>query len=130
MLVTFSLFLTYYLLKDLHIVPLKTLRVSQQIGLLVGVSFVFLLLFKTYAGLIRHSSYMDALKLFFASVSTFLTLLIVNLVSLTIVGQKIFITTGLIVFLFISFSALFIFRLAVKQLYEYFKVAQRDCRSR
>ncbi|WP_299213374.1 nucleoside-diphosphate sugar epimerase/dehydratase [uncultured Dokdonia sp.] len=125
-LVTFSLFLTYYLLKDLHIVPLKTLRVSQQIGLLVGVSFVFLLLFKTYAGLIRHSSYMDALKLFFASVSTFLTLLIVNLVSLTIVGQKIFITTGLIVFLFISFSALFIFRLAVKQLYEYFKVAQRE----
>ena len=46
-LVTFSLFLTYYLLKDLHIVPLKTLRVSQQIGLLVGVSFVFLLLFKS-----------------------------------------------------------------------------------
>ena len=125
-LVTTSLFLTYFLLKDLRIVPLKTLQVSQQIGLLVGVSFIFLLIFKTYAGLIRHSSYMDALKLFFASVSTFISLIIVNLVSLTITGEKIFITTGLIVFLFISFSTLFIFRLAVKQLYEYFKVAQRE----
>jgi FlaA1/EpsC-like NDP-sugar epimerase len=125
-LVTTSLFLTYFLLKDLRIVPLKTLQVSQQIGLLVGVSFIFLLIFKTYAGLIRHSSYMDALKLFFASISTFISLIIVNLVSLTFIGEKIFITTGLIVFLFISFSTLFIFRLAVKQLYEYFKVAQRE----
>lgn len=124
-LVTSSLFLTYYLLKDLNIIPLKTLRISQQVGLAVGISFIFLLIFKTYAGLIRHSSYMDALKLFFASVSTFITLLIIN-ISLAIAGEKIFISTGLIVFLFISFSALFVFRLAVKQLYEYFKVAQRE----
>lgn len=125
-LVTSSLFLTYYLLKDLNIIPLKTLRISQQVGLVVGISFIFLLIFKTYAGLIRHSSYMDALKLFFASVSTFIALLIINLISIAITGEKIFISTGLIVFLFISFSALFVFRLAVKQLYEYFKVAQRE----
>ncbi len=126
LLVTSSLFLTYFLLKDLNIVPLKTLRVSQQVGLIVGINFIFLLLFKTYAGLIRHSSYMDALKLFFASVSTFLTLLIINIISIAVIGNKIFIGTGLIVFLFISFSALFIFRLSVKQLYEYFKVAQQE----
>lgn len=126
LLVVSSLFLTYYLLKDLNIVPLKTLQVSQQIGLVVGINFIFLLIFKTYAGLIRHSSYMDALKLFFASVSTFVTLLLINLICIVINGEKIFISTGLIVFLFISFSALFVFRLAVKQLYEYFKVAQRE----
>lgn len=126
LLVTASLFLTYYLLKDLNIIPLRTLRISQQIGLIVGIDFIFLLLFKTYAGLIRHSSYMDALKLFFASVSTFLTLLLINIVSLLMTGDKIFIGTGLIVFLFISFSALFVFRLLVKQLYEYFKVAQQE----
>ncbi len=125
-LVTCSLFLTYILLKDLNIVPLKTINVTQQIALVMGVNFIYLLLFKTYAGLIRHSSYMDALKLFFASASTFSTLLIINIICLIAMKNKIFITTGLILFLFISFSALFLFRLSVKQLYEYFKIAQQE----
>ncbi|WP_298324858.1 nucleoside-diphosphate sugar epimerase/dehydratase [uncultured Dokdonia sp.] len=120
-----SLILTYLLLLDLNIAPLKAISNTQQLSLIVGVNFVFLLIFKTYAGLIRHSSFMDALKLMFATISTFGVLMIINIFWLEIENQKLFINVGLILFSFISFTALFTFRLAVKQLYERFKIAQK-----
>lgn len=124
--VLLSLIVTYLLLKDIGIMPLGIITVWQQLGLILGVNFIFLLIFKTYAGLIRHSSYMDALKLLFANTSTLLVLLLINLVYDIIEGAKMFLTTGLILFTFIAFVGLFLFRLIIKQLYESFKIAQLD----
>lgn len=125
-LILVSTLITYFLLSDLHIKPLSVISSGQQLSLVIGVNFVFLLVFKTYAGLIRHSSFMDAMKLLFATVATFATLMIFNLTWQYIYDLKVFITTGLILFSFISFTALFTFRLAVKQLYERFKIAQNN----
>lgn len=125
-LVSISLIITYFLLLGINIRPLETIALSRQVSLILGVNFVFLLLFKTYAGLIRHSSYMDALKLLFASSATFITLIFINLVSLAIADLKIFLTTGLFLFALISFSVQFVFRLTIKQLYESFKTVQKD----
>lgn len=125
-LVFFSLGVTYLLLRDLNIYPLEVLTIGQQVSLVVAINFIFLLLFKTYAGLIRHSSYMDALKLLFACISTFSVLFVGNLIVISQFGTKIFLNSGLVVFAIISFVALFIFRLMVKQLYESFKIAQKD----
>lgn len=124
--VLISLVIAYLLLRDIDIYPIATITLWQQLGIILGINFVFLLLFKTYAGLIRHSSYMDALKLLFACLSTFGVLVIINAVSKYFLGVKIFITSGLIAFGFISFVCLFLFRLIVKQLYESFKLAQLD----
>ena len=121
-----SLLLTYFLLRDAGISPLDTITIWQQVGLIIGVNFIFLLVFKTYAGLIRHSSYMDALKLVFACISTFVVLSIINVVSSLLVETKVFLNTGLILFIFASFVGLFLFRLVIKQLYESFKIAQLD----
>lgn len=121
-----SLVCAYMLLKDIGIAPLDTLTIWQQTGLIIGVNFIFLLIFKTYAGLIRHSSFMDALKLVFASSSTLVLLFLFNLGYESLNEEKIFINTGLILFTFISFVALFLFRLVIKQLYESFKIAQLD----
>lgn len=121
-----ALVLTYFLLDDIEIRPLDTITMWQQLGVILGVNFVFLLIFKTYAGLIRHSSFMDALKLLFACVSTFGILFLVNVLANYLYNSKIFINSGLIAFTFISFVGLFLFRLVVKQLYESFKVAQLD----
>ena len=119
-----SIVLTVITLRDLHINHLQLISAWQQIVLVLGINVGFMLLYKTYAGLIRHSSFMDALKLFLASASTFLVLLIINLVVLSIVSEKIFLTSALVVYSFFSFTFLFLFRLAVKQLYEYFKIHQ------
>ncbi|WP_405202179.1 SDR family NAD(P)-dependent oxidoreductase [Dokdonia sp. LLG6352-1] len=126
LLILVSALLTYFLLLDLHIQPLDVITNGQQLSLVIGVSFVFLLVFKTYAGLIRHSSFMDAMKLMFATIATFSLLMVLNLILQEFYSLKIFINTGLILFSFISFTALFSFRLAVKQLYERFKIAQKN----
>ena len=124
--VTFSLIITYFLLVDLGIRPLKILSLTQQLALIIGVNFIFLLLFKTYAGLIRHSSYMDALKLLLSSACSLITLTSINLSIISIYSFKVFINSGLIVFGVISFVLLFTFRLVVKQLYESFKSIKLD----
>ena len=125
-LVFIALIITYYLLIGIRIKPIIILSLGQQIGLIVGVNFIYLLVFKTYAGLIRHSSFMDALKLLFATSATFLTLLFLNLVAIQFIETKIFLTTGIFLFALLSFSAQFIFRLVIKQLYESFKMVQKD----
>ena len=120
-----SIVLTAIVLKDLQIQYLPLLSATQQILMIVGVHFGFMLLFKTYAGLVRHSSYMDALKLLLASVSTFGVLMVINYSMVAMKGEKIFLNSSLVLYLFFSFTFLFLFRLAVKQLYEYFKIAQK-----
>ena len=124
--VLIALSLTYFLLKDIDIRPLTALTIWQQLGIILGINFIFLLVFKTYAGLIRHSSFIDALKLLFATLSTYAVLIILNISASYMYEVKIFLNSGLITFSFISFVGLFLFRLSVKQLYEYFKIAQMD----
>lgn len=101
------------------------LSLPQRMLLVIGVNIAFFLLFRTYAGLIRHSSFIDALKLLLASFSTFITLLFINFCSYLFFGEKIYLVAGLIFYFLFSFSMLFLFRLGVKQVYEYFKSSQK-----
>lgn len=119
-----ALIATYFLLRSIRIEELHYLSLGRQTSLAIGVNFIFLLIYKTYAGLIRHSSIMDALKLLFAASSTFITLVFINLVVYYIAGERIFITTGIFLFALLSFSIQFFFRLVIKQLYESFKSVQ------
>jgi len=124
LIVALSVVSSYYLLRDLGIDSANILSLNKQLGIIVSVNFIFLLLFKTYAGLIRHSSFMDALKLLMASLSALSALFIFNIISSWISDKQLFINSGILVFTFISFSSLFIFRLVIKQLYEFFKIVK------
>ena len=119
-------FITILALRDLTTNFYHFLSLPQRMGLAVGVNIIFFFLFRTYSGLIRHSSYLDALKIMLACFSTFLTLLFINYTTYAIVGEKIYLVAGLIFFFLVSFSLLFLFRLSVKQLYEYFKTTQKN----
>lgn len=121
-----ALVATYFLLESVRIDALHFVSLGKQISLVIGVNFIFLLVFKTYAGLIRHSSIMDALKLLFAASSTFITLVFINLITYYATGERFFITTGIFLFALLSFSTQFIFRLIIKQLYESFKSVRYD----
>lgn len=121
-----SVILTAVALKDLTEVFYDTLSMPIRMGLAVLVNIFYFFVFHTYAGLIRHSSFLDALKIMLACFCTFLSLLAINFVSQVIVGEKIYLVAGLIFYFLISFSMLFLFRLSVKQVYEYFKRTQRN----
>ncbi len=118
--------LTMIALRDLTTHFYEFLSIYERMFLVLGVNIFFFFIFRTYAGLIRHSSYVDALKIMLACFSTFVTLLFINYATFFLIGEKIYLVAGLIFYFLVSFSLLFLFRLSVKQLYEYFKTTQKN----
>lgn len=121
-----SIILTIFILIDLTSNYYTFLPFPAKAVLALAVHIIYFYLFKTYAGIIRYSSNIDALKLLLATVCSFLTLFLINYITFFIVGEKIFLVGGLLINLWISFSLLFLFRLGVKQVYEYFKLAHKN----
>lgn len=90
-----------------------------------GVNVFFFWLFRTYSGIIRHSSYIDALKLFFSQSSVLAFFAVFNFVFLVSGYQKIYLNTGIFIQAILSFCLLFFYRVVVKQVFEkYFTVSQ------
>ena len=81
-------------------------------------NILFFWLFRTYSGIIRHSSFIDAIKLGFATFSTLVVLVVINYTVLLALGNKIFMNTGLLINFVISFATLFVYRILVKQIFE------------
>ncbi|WP_130734311.1 nucleoside-diphosphate sugar epimerase/dehydratase [Flavobacterium sp. J27] len=110
--------LTHIILINLTLGFYDTISLSQQYLLILLVNIVFFRVFKTFSGIIRHSTFIDAVKLFFASFCSFLVLSIFNYGSFIIFQKKIFLFPGLIISFVLSFTFLFFFRLLVKFAFE------------
>jgi len=125
-LVAISTLFTVMIIVDLTPSYYTLLSFYHKTFLIIAVHVFYFYVFKTYAGIIRYSSNIDALKLLLATFSSFITLLIINYITYFVIDEKIFLVGGLFINLCLSFSLLFLFRLGVKQVYEYFKLVSRD----
>ncbi|EIA10228.1 polysaccharide biosynthesis protein CapD [Flavobacterium frigoris PS1] len=103
-----------------------TLPIPVRYGIIVFVNVIFFLWFKTYSGIIRHSSFLDGVKLFFSTSCAFLILVFVNYFSFFVIGKKIYLLPGLFVNYVISFVLLFLFRIFVKSFFEVFKLKEEE----
>jgi FlaA1/EpsC-like NDP-sugar epimerase len=83
---------------------------------LLSTSLCFII-FKTYIGLIRHSSYIDAVKLFFASFFSAIILFLTNFIIFKLKEFYVYEPVFLILFALGLFVGLFLFRALVKQVY-------------
>lgn len=110
--------ISYFLLKGIRFDFIPKPFVIYALAIYSTVNLFYFWIFRTYSGIIRHSSYIDALKLFFSQFSTFVTLLIINLVLILLEKPKLFLTTGLFINAILSFSLLFFYRIVVKQVFE------------
>lgn len=116
-----SFYLTYLILMGTPIKFHTVLTVVQQGIILVSVNLIFFFLFKTYSGIIRHSTFTDITKLAFSSLFTFLALLVFNAFYELTQGSKIFLNTSLILYMLLSFSIMLLFRIGVKETYQYLR---------
>ncbi|WP_407934915.1 polysaccharide biosynthesis protein [Flavobacterium flavipallidum] len=96
------------------------------ISLLVVVNLFFFWIFRTYAGIIRHSSYTDAIKLLFSQISVLVFFVGLNTVFQYYYGQKIYLNTALFMNMVLSFCGLFLYRVVVKQVFEQFFSEKND----
>jgi FlaA1/EpsC-like NDP-sugar epimerase len=108
----------------LHYIKNEVIVVALSLYFCINVFFFWA--YRTYSGIIRHSSYVDALKLFFAQFFSFSLLLAVNYYFIIFLNRKLFLNTGLVINGFLSFSFLFLYRVIVKQTYErYFNLGDK-----
>ena len=85
---------------------------------IVLVNIIFFILFRTYAGLIRHSTFLDAVRFFVASISTLIVILTGYYIYYIYNSTEIIFIPKLFIYSVISFCGLFLFRVLVKQVFE------------
>lgn len=84
-------------------------------------------LFRTYSGIIRHSSYIDAVKLLFSQVSVLVFFLLFNLIYELNFDAKAFLNTALFINTVFTFCGLFLYRIIVKRTFEvYFSDSSKN----
>jgi FlaA1/EpsC-like NDP-sugar epimerase len=118
MVLVFSFTFTYLLFEGTALGYIITSHHFYFVGSLIFVNIFFFWLFRTYSGIIRHSSYIDAIKLLFSQMSVLVFFLFFNLVFELYTGHKAFLNTALFINLVLSFCGLFLYRVVVKQTFE------------
>lgn len=114
-------FLFTYLLFDntgLDYIIRKNTYVFLSLFLVVNLFFFWL--FRTYAGIIRHSSYIDAVKIFFSQSSVFLFFIFLNFSFELFYGQKVYSNAALFINVILTFCGLFLYRVIVKQTFDFY----------
>ncbi|PKA84351.1 FlaA1/EpsC-like NDP-sugar epimerase [Ulvibacter sp. MAR_2010_11] len=117
-----ALFLTYFILLGTPIKFLEVLPVHFQGAAILIVNIVFFFVFKTYSGIIRHSTFTDILKLAFSAFSTAITILVFNIIFAFVAEEgKVFLTTSVFIYGLLSFTIMLLFRVGVKEIYQFLR---------
>jgi FlaA1/EpsC-like NDP-sugar epimerase len=85
---------------------------------IIFVNIAFFILYRTYSGLIRHSTFLDAVRFLVASISTLITILVAYYIVYLYSDSEIIFIPALLIYTVISFCGLFLFRVLVKQVFE------------
>ena len=115
-----SLGIAFYILNRITVLP-KFLPIEWKYIIIIGTNILFMYLFKTFAGIIRHSTFIDIQKIFWSSFITVVFLLVLKYSTFWLTKIKLFYTPLLLLYFVISFTALLVFRLAVKQAFYFIK---------
>lgn len=113
----FSILVSYFLLNSLEVKLNFTKYQKEKIFSVVLINILCIILFKTYAGIIRHSTFFDFFKIVWSSGSALIVLLGLNFMSELILGKPVFLYPVLFLFFFVSIFLMFFFRMAIKKLF-------------
>ncbi len=125
--VVVSCLITYIVVASLSPSQHDKLNYLPAYLLVVLINALFFLVFRTFSGIIRHSTFIDAIKLLISTTAAFLTIVAFNYSWIFIAGQKVFMSTALFINYIISFLLLFLFRILVKNVFEsYTRVSEKN----
>lgn len=116
----FSVLISYLFLKSLKVKLNFIEYQNEKIFSVIIVNILFILLFKTYAGIIRHSTFFDFCKILWSSGCALITLLGLNFISGLALGKPVFLYPVLFLFFLISIFLMFFFRMITKQIFSIF----------
>lgn len=116
--------ITYFIIYNLSHLQYNYFGMATRYGLIVLINAIFFLVYRTYAGIIRHSTFIDGVKLLVSATTSYIFLLAVNLFCYVVFDKKIFVTTGLFISYVLSFLLLFLFRILIKYIFEKYMYAE------
>ena len=116
--------MTFIIVHNLNVRLYTIISIFSQYGLVVVTNAVFFIFFKTYSGIIRHSTFIDGVKLLVATSTSYLTLMVINYSFQIITDKKLLLSAGLFITYVISFLLLFLFRILVKNFFEKYLQAE------
>ena len=82
------------------------------------VSILFFLVFRTYMGIIRYSSFTDVLRILTTLFCINATMVVLNILLRKFFGNTIFFNSGFFISFLLTFSLMFVFRMLVKVIYD------------
>ena len=112
--VLFANLVSYWIISNLTFRHYDTISISQRILILIASQAFFFFVYKTYAGIIRHSTLNDAYKIFLTTFSSFFALSVLNYLHFFAKGTKIFLIPTLLLTFLLSFTFFLAFRMLVK----------------
>jgi FlaA1/EpsC-like NDP-sugar epimerase len=120
MVLTTSFVFTFMIFKGIGMNYIITKHTLLLLLCFFGTNLFFFWLFRTYSGIIRHSSNIDAVKLLFSQLSVLIVFFIGNFLVEVFFEQKVFLNTALFINIVLSFCGLFLYRVVVKQTFEHY----------
>lgn len=118
-------FLTYLIVANLTLRFYDTYSLSTRYGIIILANVLCFLAFRTYAGIIRYSTFIDAFRLLISTFSAFVILVSLNYLHYFATGNKIYLMPALAIHFVIAFILLLAFRIAVKFLFENYLLANK-----
>ncbi len=111
-------FLTYFIVSNLTLKFHDTYSLTTRITIIIFINVICFLIFRTYAGIIRYSTFIDALKLLLSTFSAYVILVSINYLHFFATGHEIYLLPSLAIHFVIAFVLLLVFRIAIKFLFE------------
>ena len=117
-----SYYISFYINSRIYnnSLDVRILSQFQRLGIVIILQIFFFWIFHTYSGILRYSSYVDATKLLLAVFFNIVILSLTNFLVFITTTKVMFYYSALLIYAVLSFLLLFILRLAVKSIYDYF----------
>ena len=123
--VTFCAFFTQQLFATMGLEYVKIDHKNYVVLLFFTINIFYFWLFRTYSGIIRHSSYIDAIRIFIALFFALVTGTVFNYIYQYFFSHKLFMNSGFLINFIFSFVGLFSYRIVVKQTFEIYFVQRQ-----
>ena len=126
-LVSLAAVLTHFLLEGIGLEYNSPKKAGTLLLLLLIVHIFYFWRFKTYSGIVRHSSIVDAIQLFISEFAALITLFLINTFYYIIYDTKLFLNTRLLIIIIFSYCLLLSFRISIKIIFEQIsKLSEKD----
>ncbi|MBA5791234.1 polysaccharide biosynthesis protein [Flavobacterium sp. xlx-214] len=118
--VIFSAIVGHFILKGIGIDFRPITNVPLVFCLYLITHLFFFWYFKTYTGIVRHTTLLDAGKIFFVELLCFVTLYLANTIVTLVTGNRLFLNTRLLICVSVAYVTLLVFRLLIKTTFDFF----------